>query len=582
MLIIAEKPSVARKIASFLSNKFKVLSKFPPLIYFKLNNEKVYITSALGHLFTLSDLRKDMYYPSFNYKWVPAYIEDKIYVKKKFINILKRFRNENKIIIATDYDIEGELIGYNILRFIFNRNNAYRMIFSAITRKDILYAFYNLKEMNLSFALAGETRHIVDWIYGINLSRALTKAIRHYVKKVVLSIGRVQGPTLKLVYEREREIESFKPEPYYLLFFQTKAKFMYPNIIKDYKQALELKNRCNNYLKIEKVIKKKVILNPPYPYNLSDLQQDAWKLYRISPKRTLDIAQKLYEQGYISYPRTESQKLPFTINFREIFESLSKINLYKEYIAITLRKEKLIPNNGPKDDVHPAIHPTGEIPKNLNKKEFLIYDLVVRRFIATFLDHSYYYYIKVLARSNDIPFIYEYKFKDRLLESEWIRVYWKIYSKEFESILFKEGEILRGYPKIEKRYTEPPPRYSPASLVKKLEELELGTKATRPQIVYILYKRRYIKGRKAIQITTLGRVVIEILEQYIPEIFSVELTRKLEKNLHLIEKGKVYLKEKTIEEAKEIVLQACSEIKEKEKEIGYKLYQKYKELKKKK
>ncbi len=578
MLIIAEKPSVARKIASFLSNSFRVLSKFPPLLYFKLNNEKVYVTSALGHLFTLSDLRKDLRYPSFDYKWIPAYIEDKIYAKKKFIEILKKFKNEKKIIIATDYDIEGELIGYNILRFIFNKNSAYRMVFSAITKKDILNAFYNLKEVNLSFALAGETRHIIDWIYGINLSRALTKAIRHYIKKVVLSIGRVQGPTLKLIYEREKEIENFKPEPYYLLFFQTKVKFMYPNIIKDYKKALELKNKCGNYLKIEKVIKKKIILNPPYPYNLSDLQQEAWKLYRISPKKTLDIAQNLYESGLISYPRTESQKLPSTINFREILENLSRISLYKEYIKVVLKKEKLIPNNGTKDDVHPAIHPTGEIPKNLSRKEFLIYDLIVRKFIATFLNPSYYYHIKVLAKSNEIPFIYEYKFKDELLESEWIRVYWKIYSKEFESVLFREGEILRGYPKIEKRYTEPPPRYSPASLVKKLEELELGTKATRPQIIHILYKRKYIKGRKAIKITTLGRIVVEILEQYIPEIFSVELTRKLEKNLHLIEKGKIYLKEETIKESKEIVLQVCSEIKEKEKEIGYKLYQKYKEL----
>jgi len=191
-LIIAEKPSVAKKIAQFLSkDKFRVHTYKRKVKYYSfiLNNETFYVVSALGHLYTLSDKNNSWDYPTFDYEWVPAYIEDKITVKKYYIDLIKRFRNEKYIIIATDYDIEGELIGYNILRFALGRKNGYRMIFSAITPKDILRAFYNKESsISLGFAIAGETRHIVDWIYGINLSRALTHAIRHYLRKVTLSI----------------------------------------------------------------------------------------------------------------------------------------------------------------------------------------------------------------------------------------------------------------------------------------------------------------------------------------------------------------------------------------------------------
>jgi Topoisomerase IA len=163
---------------------------------------------------------------------------------------------------------------------------------------------------------------------------------------------------------------------------------------------------------------------------------DAYKYYKISPKRTLDILQSLYEKGYVSYPRTSSQRLPETINFKEILSNLLLINSYKKYIVLLLEKQILKPNNGSKDDVHPAIHPTGNIPKYLEYKEKLIYDLVVRRFIATFYDPAMLYKINVITKENFVYDYYDIKYKG------WLDIYWEKYKDNFVSLKFNVGERL--------------------------------------------------------------------------------------------------------------------------------------------
>ncbi|MGC9132878.1 MAG: DNA topoisomerase I [Nanopusillaceae archaeon] len=576
MLIIAEKPSVARKISSFLSNNnFRKIyfSKNMSYYFFKKDNKNIFVVPSIGHLFTISDLNNKYTYPTFNYKWVPSYVEDGIKIKKLYIYMLSKFRNENEIIIATDYDIEGELIGYNILRFILNKNSAKRMIFSAITYKDILRAYNNLGNLNVGYYLAGETRHIVDWLYGINLSRALTRAIRHYNKNIILSIGRVQGPTLKLVYLREREIKEFVPEEYYKLEAIVKKegkliKFLYKKEkIENKDEAIKIKESIGKYLNVLNIESKKLTIDPLHPYNLTDIQVDAYKLYKISPKNTLDILQSLYERGYVSYPRTSSQRLPDTINFREIFENLLSLKNYKTYIEKILKKEYLKPNNGKKDDVHPAIHPTGVIPENLNKKEFLIYDLVVRRFIATFSDPAVEIHYKINTKEG---FYYEYK---NILDKGWIDVYWEIMKYNYENNRFYEGEKLEILKlNIRKTKTKPPSRYNQASLVKRMEELNLGTKSTRAEIVSILFKRNYVKG-KSIYLTELGEKIIEILEKYYPEILDIGLTRKLEEKLDRLEKNpKEEIKEEIINEVKEILKNVLTDFKNKEEKIGEEIY----------
>ncbi|MEM1804671.1 MAG: DNA topoisomerase I [Nanopusillaceae archaeon] len=580
MLIVAEKPSVARSIAIFLSNSNFKKIKFKNDVYyyyFNLDGENFYIVPSIGHLYTLSDLDKTYKYPTFNYKWVPAYFEDGIFIKKTYIEMFRKFSDEKEVIIATDYDIEGELIGYNILRFSLGRENAKRMIFSAITKQDILYSFENIKEsIDYGLAIAGETRHIIDWLYGINLSRILTRSLRNYTKDYILSIGRVQGPTLKIVFEREKEIRSFIPEVYYLIYVDIKKegkifRLTYNEKIKSREEAEKIKERIKNKIKVLRVFSEKYNAQPPHPYNLTNVQIDAYKLYKISPKKTLDILQGLYEKGYISYPRTSSEILPNTINFRKIMENLSEIKKYAIYYSLLKNKPFLKPNNGKKEDIHPAIYPTGEIPDNLNKKEFLIYDLIVRRFFATFMDASIIEKEKIYFEEN---FFFEY---EKCLNKGWMIVYWDILKNNFLEIKFKEGEfyeIVKKY--IRKRKTSPPSRYNQASLIKKMEEENLGTKSTRAEIIVTLYNRKYIDGR-SIKITKLGEKILEIFEKYFPDILDVDFTKKMEESLEKIAKNKyLSLKDKILSEAKEIIKNICNNVDEKK--IGEEIYKVIKEL----
>ncbi len=574
-VIVAEKPKVAKKIAQFLSSgKYKTLRYRKGVYYyaFSLNEKKYFVISGLGHLYNLRDPSNSWKYPVFEYEWAPAYLEDKIYAKKYYIDLAKRFKSEEEVIVATDFDLEGEVIGYHIVKFAMGKDNAERMVFSAVTPKDILRAFYNRQSsLFFNFVEAGETRHIIDWLYGINLSRALTKAIRRYIRGVTLSIGRVQGPTLKIIYDREKEIEEFVPEEFYVAYIyiekngiQLRAKHLLEKF-KSRENAKRELSSIENYAIVTKVDRKIEKVSPPHPYNLSDLQQDAYKYYRITPRTTLKIAQRLYEDGYISYPRTDSQKFPPTIDFRYILENLSKTLSYRRFASLLLNQPSLRPNNGKKDDVHPPLHPTGLLPRNLEKQEFLIYDLVVRRFLATFMPPGKITREKVILNGK---FYIEL---NKVLERGWMEVYWRFFEKNFVEVFFAENEKVKVIKKsVQKKKTPPPPRYNPASLVKKMESLNLGTKATRAEIVNILFKRGYLQGR-SIKITNLGKSVIEVFEKYIPEIISVDMTRKLEEDLERIKNGKK-TREEVISEAKEILSNVLSDIKSKEDEIGKALY----------
>ncbi|MEM1684160.1 MAG: DNA topoisomerase I [Nanopusillaceae archaeon] len=580
MLIIAEKPSVARNIALFLSNSSFKKIKFREGVYyyyFNLNGVNFYVVPSIGHLYTISDLDKTYKYPTFDYKWVPSYFEDKIFIKKAYIDMFRKFSDENNIILATDYDIEGELIGYNIIRFSLGKKNAKRMIFSAITKQDISNAFRNIREsIDYGLAIAGETRHILDWLYGINLSRILTRSLRKYTKDYVLSIGRVQGPTLKLIFEKEKEIKEFKPEIYYLIYLDIKKekeilKLIYGGKIKSREEAERIKSKIKNKIMVLKVISEKYEEKPPHPYNLTNIQIDAYRIYKITPKQTLSILQKLYEKGYISYPRTSSEILPDTINFRKIMENLARFKKYSFYYDLLKSKRILKPNNGKKEDIHPAIYPTGEIPYDLNKGEFLIYDLVVRRFFATFMDPAIIKKNKIVFEEN---FYFEY---EKCLEKGWIILYLDFLKDRFLDIDFREGEYYDVFKKyIRQRKTSPPPRYNQASLIKKMEEENLGTKSTRAEIIVTLYNRKYIDGR-SIRITKLGEKILDIFEKYFPEILDVDFTRKMEDSLEKIATYKDFsIKDKILDEAKEIIKNICSNVDEKK--IGEEIYKVIKDL----
>ncbi len=582
-LIITEKPKTAQKIALALNPKAKKLSeKGIPYYELELNGKKVYVASAVGHIFTLKEKdkekNKERSFPVFDIEWKPSYeVSKSSDYTKKYYNVLKKLsKKAEEFTVATDFDVEGEVIGYNIIRYIAEKPDAYRMKFSTLTKNELQKAYENkLKSLNWPSAYAGETRHILDWFYGINLSRALSSAVKKGGLFKILSTGRVQAPALKIVADKELEIRAFKPKKYYeiklllhkqkdfeaiheeeRIFEEEKAKKIYEKI-KEEKKAIVIE---------KKSIKSKI--NPPVPFDLTTLQSEAYSLFKIKPSKTLEIAQELYVSGLISYPRTSSQQLPESINYKGILKQLKENEEYKN-LAEELLKEKILkPNNGKKTDpAHPAIYPTG-LKQKLEGYEKKLYDLIVKRFLSTFSKPAIKETVTIKLE------VKEEKFKAKgstILEEGWMKFY-KPYVKrkdELLPIIEEKEEIQIKKTKIEEKETQPPKRYTPASLVKELEKRGLGTKATRSSIIETLYERGYIKG-ESIEVTELGLETIKILEKYLPEIVDENLTRQFEKEMEEISNNPEKQKE-VLEKAKKVITSVLEKFKTQEKTIGKEL-----------
>ncbi len=583
-LIIAEKPNVARKIAYALAEGKPVRKTIGKVSYYEFTRDgkKVIVAPAVGHLFSLAPKTKTYGYPVFDIEWVPVYVAEKgkSYAKDYIKALATLAKKADEFIVACDYDTEGEVIGYTALKYAcgVDPSKAKRMKFSALTKKDLLKAWYNLEPtINFGMADAGIARHVLDWYWGVNLSRALTSAIKRASGKwMVLSTGRVQGPTLKFLVEREKEIQNFKPKPYWVIkMILEKNNSQYTatyekDKIWDEEEAKRIVSEAKKGPAfVEKVEVKQQKRNPPVPFDLGTLQREAYSAFGYSPKKTLELAQRLYERGLSSYPRTSSQKLPKNLNFRSILQNLAKLPEYKPFAHELLGKGTLKPVEGKKEDpAHPAIYPTGELPKpgELTKDEQNLYDLIVRRFLALFMEPAVRESMRVIINSNGHRFILS---GARTLKEGWLKVYGK-YVKFDEVILpqFKEGEPVKVIQiKREKKKTKPPARYSPAAVIKKMEDLGIGTKATRAQILETLYQRGYIEGKKKIKVTPLGMRVVEALEKNVPDIVSVELTRAFEEKMEEIMAGKAK-RDEVIEESKEQLIKILKVFKEKELDIG--------------
>lgn len=587
-LIITEKPNVAERIANSIGNGNEKKLSRNGVPYHQVDN--TFIAPTVGHIYGLREKVKGPWrYPVFDIEWAPSFEinKDSEFTKKYLDNIEFLANKCDKFINACDYDIEGEVIAFNIIRFACNVDpsdkNVHRMKFSTLTTESIVDAYRNLERVNKGMADAGLTRHTLDWFWGINLSRALTLAARRARGYVTLSIGRVQGPTLKILTTRENKINSFKPEPYWQIEMisikdeQHISSFYCEDKIWKKENADSIKNRCGEIAIVEKIKKRKYEQKPPVPFDLTTLQTEAYKHLAIDPRRTLDIAQELYTNAYISYPRTSSQQLPKGIEYVKIIKNLSLIKEYKESADALLERKKLKPNNGrKKDPAHPAIHPTGEIPKGLSEQAGKIYDLIVRRFLATFGDSAFRETIEIELNNNSEIFITK---GTRTIERGWHSLYGK-YAKfeEQELIKLDEGERLKVKEIIiHDKETKPPKRYTPASIIREMEKRNIGTKATRSQIVDTLFKRGYITG-KAIEVSPLGLNVVTTLERYCPEVLSEKLTRKFEKEMEYIEKGKIS-SEEVIKEGRETIVQISKEFKENESNIGEALAKSVKSLK---
>src|SRR3989344_1527480 len=379
-LIIAEKPNASKRIAESLADGKPIKENLNGVPYYKITRGKkdIVVGCAVGHLYGLAEKEKKGWsFPVFDIEWKPSSeTSKKAGFSKKYLNTIKKLSaGADSFTIATDYDIEGEVIGLNVIRYACKKKDANRMKFSTLTKPDLIEAYENkMPHLDWGQANAGDTRHHLDFYNGINYSRALTSSIKTAGSFKLMSTGRVQGPALKIIVDKEKEIRAFKPVPFWQIELDGDVS-KGPIIAwhKEYKfwekeKADEVIKKTKNAKEaiIENTEKKQYQQAPPAPFDLTTLQIEAYRCHRISPKETLQIAQELYTSGLISYPRTSSQILSEKLGFKKIFSELAKQKDYSELIKKLLSKSSLKPNNGKKEDpAHPAIYPTGIMPTNL-------------------------------------------------------------------------------------------------------------------------------------------------------------------------------------------------------------------------
>lgn len=642
-LVVCEKPDAARRIAQALGiSSFEKISgveigggKIPPVFSVKSspNSRRFVVCSALGHLYGLVDVRGDRsIYPVFDVKWRPILKKrngrgPKISVKSeqiiKAISLLSR--KATRFVHACDYDQEGEVIGYNILEYACNNKyeNSLRAKFSTLTDEEIRNSFDNLLKPSKRLAEAGISRHMVDFIYGVNLSRALTQSFKvsnEGKRYYNLSIGRVQGPALAFVVDREIDIRKHIPEPYWRISAEFKKNgniinaHYYQQKVNTLSKATSIVNACTNKEgKITGIKDQTVTLRAPTPFNLGDLQKEAYRVFKFSPNYTLTIAEKLYIRALISYPRTSSQKLPTSINYKKIISGLSKIGsgigscnegsnrddrisnssnsssgTYTNLTAILLSRDYLSPNEGSKTDpAHPGIYPTGEMPKaKLESVELKLFDLIIKRFLATFGDPAISKQTTVTILIND-----DHVFKadeKKIISEGWIFFY-KPYinttglGTQTHLPALHDGDILKNVAvTMDERFTKPTFRFNQASLLEEMEKEKIGTKATRSEVISTLFMRNYIISTTTyqkendvargggIQATDIGFEIIQSMRKYIPNIVSTDLSRSLEEQLEGVESGKInsgFVIEYAIGKLKEAIVP----FKEKEAEIGHQI-----------
>lgn len=574
-IILAEKPKVAQRIAMAVGENIKQ-KRHGQVSYYEgtHNGEEIVVAPAVGHVYSLAEKTRSAGYPVFDIEWRAAYeVDSGAAYTKQYVDVLQSLgKKADSFVCACDYDVEGSLIGGNVFRFAIGEDKAaQRMKFSALTKDELATAYESRGELDYNNIYAGEARHVLDWYYGINLSRALMSALKSADRFKVMSIGRVQGPTLGLLSELERAITVFIPAPYWELtivvkgaeFLHTKGRFLEEM---DAKNALE--NTGSNGA-VSKLEKSQYNQYPNPNYDLTSLQVDAYRYFGFPPSRTLELAQSLYEDSLISYPRTSSQQIPPSINTATIIKKIQENPDYSKEASMLVEHRLFRPFQGKKEDpAHPAIHPTG-LNTKMNEPEKKLYDLIVRRFLASFASAAKKEKTKIEVNSNGE--IYSVN-GSVTLEKGWIEIYGKYYKTEDKELpqFFENEPVTIDNKKKTKKETKPPNRYSEASIVSELESRGLGTKATRSAIVDTLFKRGYVFGRM-INVSDFGLRVCDVLRKYAAEILDENLTRKIEEDMEKIQEGKLE-KEFVIAEGKEILVQLLDKWKKNEEKIGKDLF----------
>ena len=529
-LVIVESPSKSKTIEKYLGNDYKVVS-------------------SLGHIRDLSTSGKYGFGINLDNHYKPDYVIIK--GKKKLVNELKKeVKNADYVYLATDPDREGEAISWHLYDTLGLDDNMYRrIVFNEITKNVILDSFQHARMIDDNLVKSQETRRMLDRIIGFRLSKLMQ------FKTGGKSAGRVQSVALKLIVDREREILAFVPENYYeieAIFADFKAKLdSYKEDkleIKTEEEAITILNKLSSKFIIENIKKENKARKAKPPYITSTLQQEASSKLNFTSKKTMMLAQKLYEGvtlkdetvGLITYMRTDSIRL--SDEFVKSTYGFIRDNYGDDYVGYVKTSKK-------KDnvqDAHEAIRPTSinrrpdDVREYLTSDEFKLYKLIYNRALASLMKDAVMEVTSIILDNND----YKFKVTGSVVKFDG---YLKVYNDNED-----DDEILPDFSKYngsvvseEINYsvhtTKPPARYTESQLIKKMETLGIGRPSTYATTIGILLERGYVKVvDKKFNPTEIGIETTDKLQEFFRDIINVDYTKEMEEDLDKIAEGKLY------------------------------------------
>ncbi|MEG1254005.1 MAG: DNA topoisomerase I [Raoultibacter sp.] len=474
---------------------------------------------------------------------------EKLPKEKELIRSLKNLaKKADSIVIATDFDREGELIGSDALSCIKQVNTTApitRARYSAITQEEITHAFTHLVELDVDLASAGASRQDIDLIWGAVLTRYLT-LVKFAGYGNVRSAGRVQTPTLALIVARERERLAFIPEDYWVIkgaFTDESGEvtaFEAPHATARFKlEALATAAMANvepeKVATVASIERKTRKVAPPVPFNTTSLMAAAAS-EGISPGRTMRLAESLYMDGYISYPRVDNTVYPASLDLEDTVKKVAGNPAYAPFCQALLRSGPLVATRGKKETTdHPPIYPTSAAtPDDLPAAEYKLYNLVARRFLATLSTEAVIEGTKVSLAVGSETFVA----KGDILQEPGFRGIYPYGLKRDELLpALSEGDQVRfDGATLTQKQTEPTARYSQGKLIQEMEKLGLGTKSTRHAIIERLYAVKYVQN-DPIEPSALGMAVCDALDKFAPHVTSPNMTAELESEMDNISTG---------------------------------------------
>ncbi|MGI6755006.1 MAG: DNA topoisomerase I [Atopobiaceae bacterium] len=476
--------------------------------------------------------------------WAPI---EKKPAEKGIIRALKNLaKKADSIVIGTDFDREGELIGsdaLNQIRQVAPDAPVSRARYSAFTKQEIEHAFNNLVELDQDLADAGESRQYIDLVWGAVLTRYLTLARRGGFGNV-RSAGRVQTPTLALVVEKEIEREKFVPEDYWViageLTHDDSDPFKCSHATARFKDkaaadAAFAKVKDAHVATVTDVSKKARTQKPPVPFNTTSLQAAAAQ-EGLSPARTMRLAESLYMKGLTSYPRVDNTVYPKSLNLRDCVKTLAHVPQYAYACEKILAQDKISATRGKQETTdHPPIYPTAAAdPLELEPGEWKLYNLIARRFLATLMGPATIENTKVSFDIAGEPFVTS----GSVLTLPGFRAIYPFGLKKDDQLPALEVGDSCAVEKMnfEAKQTEPPARYSQGRLIQEMEKRGLGTKSTRANIIQRLYEVKYLKN-DPVEPSQLGIAVIRALHEFAAPITTPDMTAELEAEMNKVAEG---------------------------------------------